>query len=66
MERRDDWEMVRKWLLKCYEWGLQWPKRKGKRGRAKGGMVLDIKKELWDERERMEVENEGGECWWGE
>lgn len=45
MEKRN-WGRVRSWLPKGYEWGVQWARREGRRGRAKEEMILRIKREL--------------------
>jgi len=57
IERRG-WEGVRNRLPRGYRWGVQWASRKGKRGRAKGGMMMGVKKDLMEERKGIHVETE--------
>jgi len=45
------WERVRNRLPKGYSWGVQGVIRKGRRGRARGGMIMVVRKELVEEGE---------------
>jgi len=38
------WGGVKGKLPKGYVWGTQWAVRKNKKGRAKGGMIMGVKK----------------------
>jgi len=49
---------VRNRLPRGYRWGVQWASRKGKRGRAKGGMIMGVKKDLMEEGKGIHVETE--------
>ncbi|XP_071576349.1 uncharacterized protein [Temnothorax nylanderi] len=40
------WERIRGRLPKGYEWGVQMAKKKNKKGRAMGGMIMGIRKEI--------------------
>ncbi|XP_067206638.1 uncharacterized protein [Linepithema humile] len=56
---RKGWKKIRERLSQGYEWGVQLAKRKCKKGRGIGGMVMGIKKELWEKGSRIEVKREG-------
>jgi len=53
---KKEWERVRGRLPKEYKWGVQGATRDGKRGRAKGGMIMGIREELVE----GEIKIEGG------
>jgi len=66
------WGKIRERLPRGFEWGVQMARRKGRRGRAMGGMLMGIRKELLEERSSIEVKEErimvgrvknGGERW---
>jgi len=46
-------------LPRSYRWRMQWATRNNKRGRAMGGMVMGIRKELMEKGEEIMTENEG-------
>jgi len=54
---RRGWERVRNGLPRGYKWGVQWASRKGKRGRAKGDMIM-VRKDLMEEGKGIHVETE--------
>lgn len=51
------WERVRRWLPRGYM--EQWAKRKNKKGRAMGGMIMGIRKELNEKEQETYTEKEG-------
>jgi len=53
------WEGIKRKLPKGYMWGTKWARRECRKGRAKGGMVMGIRKELIEKGERIETEREG-------
>jgi len=53
---KKEWERVKGRLPKGYKWGVQGATRDGKRGRAKGGMIMGIREELVE----GEIKIEGG------
>jgi len=53
------WEKVKNKLPKGYKWGVQWASREGKRGRAKGGMIMGVKKDMMDKEKKIFTETEG-------
>jgi len=53
------WGGIKGKLPKGYVWGAQWARRESKKGRAKGGMVMGIRKEWTEKGRRIEVEEEG-------
>lgn len=52
------WMKVKRFLPREYVWGIQLAKRKSKKGRAIGGMVIGIRER--DGREGKGNKNEGG------
>ncbi|XP_066593195.1 uncharacterized protein [Prorops nasuta] len=54
------WDDLRKKLPRGYEWWVQWAKRQEKKGRAKGGIVMGVKKGMNGKRKRKEEEEEEG------
>lgn len=46
-------ERIREYLPKGYVWGVQSAKRRNKKGRAIGGMVMGIKKEIKEKGEEI-------------
>jgi len=56
---RKGWERVKNKLPKGYRWGVQWATRSGRRGRAKGGMIMGVRKELTEEGEGIDIGTEG-------
>lgn len=50
---------MREKLPKGYKWGAQWPKKRNKKGRAMGEMMIGIKKEVMEEGEKIETKTEG-------
>lgn len=57
-------EKIRKRLPGGYEWGVQYAKKRNKKGRAIGGVLMGIKKELMVEGTRIKVEKEGMIAGW--
>ncbi|XP_029155012.1 uncharacterized protein PF11_0207-like, partial [Nylanderia fulva] len=55
----EGWKKMRRYLPKGYVWGVQGASRKKKRGRAKGGMIMGIKKEIAEKGGMMELSKEG-------
>ncbi|XP_024868251.1 trichohyalin-like [Temnothorax curvispinosus] len=53
------WERIRGRLPKGYEWGVQMAKKKNKKGRAIGGMIMGIRKGLKEKGTAIEVDREG-------
>ncbi|XP_077255453.1 uncharacterized protein LOC143893678 [Temnothorax americanus] len=53
------WERIRGRLPKGYEWGVQMAKKKNKKGRAIGGMIMGIRKGLKEKGTTIEVDREG-------
>lgn len=57
-----DWERIRKILSGEYNWRVQYAKKRNRKGRAIGGIIMGIKKELMGEIEEKE-EQEGRIEW---
>ncbi|XP_066585584.1 golgin subfamily A member 6-like protein 25 [Prorops nasuta] len=66
------WERIRRKVPKGYNWWTQWAKKEGRKGRAKGGIVMGVRKEMkgrkrgegGEEEGIMEIEVDiGGEEW---
>jgi len=53
------WGGIKGKLPKRYVWGAQWARKESKKGRAKGGMVMGIRKEWMEKGRGIEVEEEG-------
>ncbi|XP_036143369.1 golgin subfamily A member 6-like protein 7 [Monomorium pharaonis] len=53
------WEKIRDRVPKGYEWGVQKASRKNRKGRAMGGMVVGIRKELSDRESKIVEIGEG-------
>lgn len=51
-----DWGRVKGKLPKGYVWRVQGVRKKNKKGRAIGGMVMGIRKGMWEKEEVQEVE----------
>jgi len=56
---RKGWKGIMGKLPRGYRWGMQWATRKNKRGRAMGGMVMGIRRELFEKGKEIMTENEG-------
>jgi len=56
---RKGWIGITGRLPRGYSWGIQWATRKNKRGRAIGGMVMGIRRELIEKGRGIMTENEG-------
>lgn len=54
-----DWKKIKRRLPSGYEWGVQWAGRRNKKGRARGGMVMGIRKEMIEGGTKMETGKEG-------
>lgn len=52
-------EKVKGKIPKGYVWGIQETKKISKKGKAMGGMLVGIKRELWEKGEKIEVSREG-------
>jgi len=55
----EEWEVFRDRLPTGYNWKVQGAKRRNKKGRAMGGMILGIKKDLVGQKEEEGREVEG-------
>jgi len=53
------WEKIKKRLPRGYEWGVQLANRMNKKGRAMGGMLMGIRRDLTEKGIKMEVKEEG-------
>ncbi|TGZ46910.1 Uncharacterized protein DBV15_13023 [Temnothorax longispinosus] len=53
------WERIRGRLPKGYEWGVQTAKRKNKKEKAIGGMMMGIRKGLKEKGTEIEIDREG-------
>ncbi|XP_036148384.1 uncharacterized protein LOC118647469 [Monomorium pharaonis] len=53
------WEKIRDRVPKGYEWGVQKASRKNRKGRAMGGMIVGIRKELGDKGRKIVELGEG-------
>ncbi|XP_066585917.1 golgin subfamily A member 6-like protein 22 [Prorops nasuta] len=53
------WETLKKKMPRGHEWWVQWAKRQEKKGRAKGRIVMGVKKGMKGKRKREEEEEEG-------
>lgn len=47
------WERIKNNLPKGYKWGKQLAKRRGRKGRAVGGMAMGIRKELMEKGQEI-------------
>lgn len=56
---RERWNRIEIKLPKGYVWGMRKAIRSSRKGRAKGGMVMGIKKELIELGRRIETDREG-------
>jgi len=56
---KSGWGGIKGKLPKGYVWGAQWARRESKKGRAKGGMLLGIRKECIEKGRGIEMEEEG-------
>jgi len=54
--QRRGWERVRNWLPKGFVWEIQEAKKKNKKGRAMGGMIMGWREEIEIEEEEEEEE----------
>lgn len=54
-----EWEKVKGKLPKGYKWGVQWAKRVSRKERAMGGMIMGIRRKLWNKGEGIDVSKEG-------
>lgn len=50
-----EWEKIRGKLLKGYIWGRQEAKRRNRKGRAMGGMLMGIRRELMEKGTKIEI-----------
>lgn len=46
-------------LPRGYVWGVQWAEKKNRKGRAMGGMVMGIKREIVEKGKGIEISKEG-------
>lgn len=53
------WSGIREKLPKGFSWGKQWAVREGRKGRARGGIIMGIRKELTEPNETIKVDTEG-------
>lgn len=53
------WIKIRGRLPKGYKWAVQWAKGKSRKGRATGGIMMDIRKKLVEEGGKIETKTEG-------
>ncbi|XP_067208522.1 golgin subfamily A member 6-like protein 22 [Linepithema humile] len=53
------WRVVKEKLPRGYEWGVQVAEKKNKKGRAMGGIIMGIKKEMMEKGKKIEMEREG-------
>lgn len=53
------WDKVKGRLLGGYEWAAQMAKRRNRKGRAMGRMIMGIRRELMEEGRRVETVTEG-------
>lgn len=52
-------EKVKGKIPKGYVWGMQEAKKVSRKGKAMGGILMGIKRELWEKGEKIEVSREG-------
>lgn len=53
------WRKVKNWLPKGFKWGVQFASKKNKKGRAMGGMIMEIKGRGRIEMGEIETGEEG-------
>lgn len=53
------WEKVKGKLEGGFEWEVQLARRKSKKGRAMGGILMGIRRELLERETKIEMEEEG-------
>ena len=56
---RREWEIVKGRATKGYVWEVQYAERRGKKGRAMGGMIIGVKEGIRMEKDEKEGEEEG-------
>ncbi|TGZ50572.1 hypothetical protein DBV15_11468 [Temnothorax longispinosus] len=57
--RENGWEKIRRRLPRGYEWEVQTAKRKNKKGRAIGRIIMGIRKGLKEKGTEVEIDREG-------
>lgn len=70
--QKKDWEGVQKLLPKGYVWEVQEARRRNKKGRTMGGMIVGVREEIGRETEFLDREEKGlqvvkvnlGAEWW--
>lgn len=53
------WGKMKDRMPEGYIWGVQMAKKEHRRGRARGGLIMGIKKEIWERDTKIETEKEG-------
>lgn len=53
-----EWEKIRQRLLQGFEWKVQMTKREKRKGRAMGGILMGIRKDLLEEGTSIEMKEE--------
>jgi len=53
------WKRVKSSLSKEFNWDVQWAVKRNRRGRAKGGMIMRVRKDLEKRNEEEWSEKEG-------
>ncbi|CAK9827586.1 hypothetical protein ANTRET_LOCUS5267 [Anthophora retusa] len=56
---RKEWEGVRSKATEGYTWDVQYAERRGKKGRAMGGMIIGVREGIKMVKDRKETEEEG-------
>lgn len=53
------WEKIKEKLPRGFKWEMQPATRRNKRGRAMGGMIMGIKREMVDREKEIDIDEEG-------
>ena len=56
---KEGWKKIQSKMPKGYEWGVQEASRKNKKGRAMGGLIMGIRKELKARGTKIKTEENG-------
>ena len=54
-----EWGKIKRKVPRGYIWATQWASRKSEKGRAMGGMLMGIRREIAEKGRRIETEKEG-------
>ena len=61
MEEKN-WSKIENRMPRGYKWTRQWAKKKNRKGRAMGGMMIGVRDEMAIQEEEIREDNEGVMC----